>query len=151
MAGRVIALQMSPAKGAPTHRVESLALRAGRGIVGDHHYREDGVFDKTGRMVTLLSAEGIRALNAERGWSLDALALRRNVLTEGADLASLVGRRFRLGEAALVGVRVATPCGHIERRTVPGLVEALGARAGLRAAIEADGTVRVRDEVVALD
>lgn len=151
VAGRVIALQRSPTKGAPTLRVDALELRRGRGIVDDHHYREDGAFDKTGRMVTLLAVEPIRALCGARRWDLDALALRRNVLTEGIALADLVGRRFLLGSATMTGTRIATPCLHIERQTQAGLVEALGAAAGLRAAIEEDGVVRRGDPVTPCD
>ena len=87
---------------------------------------------------------------------LDELALsweqaRRNVVTRGASLNPLVGRRFRLGEVECIGRRLAEPCAHLEKLSGPGLLRPLVHRAGLRADIVAGGTISLGDELMLLE
>jgi MOSC domain-containing protein YiiM len=81
---------------------------------------------------------------------LDAALLRRNLVTHGVDLEALIGVRFRLGEAVLVGVRRCEPCRYIERFTRAGLLRELGERGGLRVHIVTGGRVRVGERITVL-
>jgi MOSC domain-containing protein YiiM len=58
-----------------------------------------------------------------------------------------VGRKFRVGEVLLEGVRLCEPCGHLESLTQVGVREGLIHRGGLRARIVTEGTIRIGDRI----
>lgn len=96
--------------------------------------------------LTLVDADAVRAAARDLGRPLDPVELRRNVVTEGVDLGSLIGRRFRVGDVLLEGERPCDPCMRLERHLgVPGLKAALQGRGGLRVRVVLGGTIRVGD------
>lgn len=145
----VLALHVAPRRGAPPEPRAQVELRAGEGVVGDRHFRK-GARPSRRRALTLVAAEDLEAL-AREGWALAPGATRRQVLVRGVDLASLVGRRFRLGTALVEGTGPCTPCAHLEALTQPGLEQALAGRAGITARILEGGDVAVGDALRPLD
>ena len=145
--GVVAGLLVAPAAEEPLVQVESVVAVAGRGLEGDRYAAGRGTFSGPGRgyELTLVEAEVLEEL--EVPWA----RARRNVVTRGAALNPLVGRRFRLGHVECVGRRLAEPCSHLEKLSGPGLLRPLVHRAGLRADILAGGTVRLGDELVPLE
>ena len=148
--GTLLAIHVSPTA---TGRMESLPeVRAvpGRGLEGDRYFTGEGSFSKTpgtGRQVTLIAIEMLDWLEREQGIRLKASESRRNLVTGGVSLNDLVGKIFHVGAVRLKGVRLAEPCTHLERLTVPGVQQGLVHRAGLRAEILDGGVVRVGDVV----
>jgi MOSC domain-containing protein YiiM len=142
--GLVHSLHVAPVAGAPPVRVDSVRAVAGRGLEGDRYYLGAGTFSKkpgSGRHVTLIELEALRALEAERGITLEPGEARRNVVTCGVPLNHLVGREFRVGRAVLRGARLCEPCtylsGVVGRDVKTGLIH----RGGLRADIVRGGTI----------
>jgi MOSC domain-containing protein YiiM len=84
---------------------------------------------------------------AETGSDLTAGDTRRNVVTTGIDLPSLVGRWFTVGDVLLFGMKRCPPCTHLERLTGVRLVKAMVHRGGINAAVFAGGTVAQGDVV----
>lgn len=122
----------------------------GKGLEGDRYFTQVGTYSNTpgpDREVTLIESEVLEALRRECGIPLDPNESRRNIVTAGVPLNSLVGRDFRVGEVALRGVRLCQPCAHLERLTSPGVLAALVNRGGLRAQILTNGVIRVGDPV----
>jgi MOSC domain-containing protein YiiM len=153
MTGQVIAIYISAAAEDPMQSVAEARLETGRGIVGDRYYRESGTFseklkDNPAREVTLVESEQIAYYQQTTGMPLGYGTLRRNIVTGGIDLNALVGRRFRIGEVIMEGVRLCEPCAHIARLVAEEVLTEMVHRAGLRAAVVSDGTVRVADSVV---
>lgn len=146
--GRVEAINIGPRYELPGP-VERVRADAGKGLVGNRYYFEDGA--EPGRALTLIAAEALEAMAAEHGLELTAAESRRNVLTRGVELNALVGRRFRIGDVECLGVELCEPCSSLERLTKPGVVKGLVHRGGLNADILTDGTIAIGDEVVALD
>jgi hypothetical protein len=145
--GRVAGLLVAPEAEAPLAPVESAVAVAGRGLEGDRYGAGRGTFSGPGRgyQLTLIEAE-----------TLDELGLpweqaRRNVVTRGASLNPLVGRRFRIGAVECVGRRLAEPCSHLEKLSRPGLLRPLVHRGGLRADILVGGAIGMGDEVALLE
>jgi MOSC domain-containing protein YiiM len=124
----------------PVDRVRALA---GRGLEGNRHYYEQA---PPGRALTLIAAEALEE-GAASGVELGADESRRNVLTSGIDLNSLVGERFRVGDVECVGVELCEPCTTLEGLTRPGVIKAYVHRAGLNADILTDGEIAVGDAV----
>jgi MOSC domain-containing protein YiiM len=147
-AGRVEAINIGPEHELPAP-VERARADAGKGLLGNRYYFEDGA--GPGRALTLIAAEALEAMAAEHGIEITAAESRRNVLTRGVDLNDLVGKRFRVGNVECVGVELCEPCKHLESLTRPGVVKGLAHRGGLNADIVSDGEIGVGDAVVAND
>jgi MOSC domain-containing protein YiiM len=117
--------------------VAELQVEAGRGIVGDLGYG-----DGAGEFV-LFSREVFDALRRElSALHAEAWCLRAQVLTEGANLAEWVGRRFRVGQVEVEGVRLRAPEPWMERAIALGAVAWLEGRAGLIVRPVSSGVIR---------
>jgi hypothetical protein len=146
--GSVAALLVAADAEAPLDAVQSAEAVAGRGLEGDRYAAGRGTFGRSGGrgyQLTLVEAEALDELGI--AWE----RARRNVVTRGASLNPLVGRRFRVGEVECIGRRLAEPCAHLERVSGDGLLRPLVHRGGLRADILAGGTIRVGDPVAPID
>ena len=147
MQGRVEGIFLTTEHGELPTPVDRVRAVAGRGLEGNRYFYESEA--PAGRAVTLIAAEAVDALESEHGISLEAAATRRNVLTRGIDLNSLVGRRFRVGDVECEGVELCEPCLHLESMTQTGVINGLVHRGGLNADILNDGHISVGDAVVA--
>lgn len=115
-AGRVAGVFVAAVGGAPCTPVSSVRAVEGAGLEGDRYAEGVGTLSAkpgTGRHVTLIDAAAVAAAELAPGES------RRNIETEGVDLLSLIGVRFRVGSAELVGMRDCPPCGYLQRMTRP--------------------------------
>lgn len=147
--GRVEGIFIGAAAAAKLDSVSDARAEQGRGLVGDRYWSGQGTFWKpiNDREVTLIEMESLEALASVEGITLEPRQARRNIATRGVRLNDLVNRRFRVGEATLLGIRLCEPCGHLERLTGKALRPALGGRGGLRAAILVSGVIRVGDSI----
>jgi len=68
---------------------------------------------------------------------------RRNVITKGADLNSLIGVEFTVQGIHFCGVEECRPCYWMDQAIAPGAEAALRHRGGLRARILTSGSLRV--------
>lgn len=82
-------------------------VQKGLGIVGDRHF---ALSRHTGENVTLVEAEEIELWCEEEGRELDLSMTRRNLVTRGARLSSLVGVEFMVGAVRLRGIELCEPC-----------------------------------------
>jgi MOSC domain-containing protein YiiM len=146
MDGRVEAIFVTPEHGELPAPVESVRARAGRGLEGNRYYWDEGDAPP-GRAVTLIAVEAIEAVASEGLMSMEAAAMRRNVLTRGVDVNELVGKRFRIGGVECEGVELCEPCSSLESMTQPGVIKAFVHRAGLNADVLNDGEISVGDSV----
>ncbi len=104
----------------PMESLTQAEIVAGTGLQGDRYAMGQGTFsEREGiREITLISEEAIAAYaSCEEADSVAVTGadMRRNFLTRGVDLPGFVGRRFRVGGALLLGVRLCPPCTHLGR------------------------------------
>jgi MOSC domain-containing protein YiiM len=154
MTGRLVAIYVAPAGGAPMEARDRIDAMAGVGLRDDRYATRTGTFSASGtdpRDVTLIEREAVDAVRAETaGIDVREDETRRNLVTEGVALNRLVGRTFRVGDVRLRGLRLAEPCAYLEQLTgVDGLRDAFANRGGLRAEVLDDGELRVGDAVEA--
>ena len=76
---------------------------------------------------------------------------RRNLTTRGVPLSHLVGKRFKVGEAVLIGGRLNFPCRYLEKLLRRPVYTALLNRSGLNCRIEVGGIIRKGDLIVPLE
>lgn len=154
--GRVELVALAGEKTGPMRTVPAARALAGRGLEGDRYAAKAGTFTPAdprlrGYDLTLVEAEVLDDLELPGGRRLGYPDARRNVVTRGIDLNSLVGRRFRVGTVECLGQRMAEPCAHLEKLTVAGVLRPLIHCAGLRADVLTDGEIRPGDVVETID
>jgi len=149
-AGAVTAIWLTPGTAAPMQRVPSARLVAGRGLEGDRYALGGGTwaqYPALEKQLTLIDADDVAAVARETGATLSPGDLRRNVVTTGIDLPSLVGGWFAVGEALVFGMKRCPPCTHLERLTGVRLIKAMVHRGGINAAVFVGGSIGDGDVV----
>jgi MOSC domain-containing protein YiiM len=142
--GELAEIWLTEAAAAPMRRAASARLLTGRGLEADRYALGGGTWARypdLEKQVTLIDADDVAAVAAEVGADLTPGDTRRNLVTTGIDLPSLVGRWFAVGEALLFGVKRCPPCTHLERLTGTRLVKAMVHRGGINAAVFAGAVI----------
>ena len=150
MTGRVREIWTTPAAAAPMVRSASVEALAGVGLAGERYSLGGGTwasYPVQEKQVTLIDAAEVAAVAQEVGVPLTPGATRRNLVTDGVALPTLVGRYFAVGDVLMFGTKRCPPCTHLERLTGWKLVKALAARGGVNAAVLVGGTVAEGDVV----
>ena len=151
MSGAVVKIFVAPSGGVAMQAVEEIEAVAGRGLRGDRYSDRNGYWTGVDECeVTLIELECIEEIREKTGVSVTEGEHRRNIITQGIRLDSLLGKRFQVGTAVLEYDRPRPPCGYIESLTEPGMTRALLGRGGICARIVASGTIRPNDSIVVL-
>ncbi len=130
-----------PAGEAVVESVAEAVLVAGMGIEGDRFY---GHKENYKGQITFFAREVYERLCTEfKVTDREPSVFRRNVITEGMDLNSLIGREFTVQGIRFAGVCECTPCYWMEQAFHPGAEASLQGHGGLRARILTSGTLRV--------
>jgi len=114
---------------------------AGQGIEGDRFFNHKA--DYLGQ-ITFFALEVFEEICRElRVTGKDPGLTRRNVITAGADLNSLIGVEFMVQGVRFRGVEECRPCYWMDQALASGAEAALRNRGGLRARILTSGPLRV--------
>ncbi|MBM7807979.1 MOSC domain-containing protein YiiM [Geodermatophilus bullaregiensis] len=143
-AGSLLEIWLTPVAAAPMRRAPTARLLTGRGLDGDRYALGGGTwaqYPDLEKQLTLIDAADVAAVAAEVGVPLAPGDTRRNLVTTGIDLPSLVGRWFAVGDALLFGAKRCPPCTHLERLTGARLVKAMVHRGGVNAAVFAGAQI----------
>ena len=148
----VISISTAPETGAPTIRHQSIEAIAGKGLEGDRYATGKGFY--TGVIewdahLTLMEEEPFTSLATSHGVEIDPNILRRNIVTRGTDLRSLIGREFQVGERAVFRGRKAwPPCSHIVKLSGrKEIFQYLAEQTGIGADVLVGGPIKVGDEI----
>ena len=150
MSGTLLQIWTAPAAAAPMVRQPSVTALPGVGLAGDRYALGGGTwadYPQLEKQVTLIDAGQVAEAAREAGVDLAPGDTRRNLVTTGINLPSLVGRWFTVGEVLLFGSKRCPPCRHLELLTGHKLVKALAIRGGINAAVFAGGRIGEGDVV----
>jgi MOSC domain-containing protein YiiM len=142
--GELTEIWLTGTAAAPMRQVASARLLPGKGLEGDRYALGGGTwagYPDLEKQVTLIDTADVAAVAAEVGAALTPGDTRRNLVTTGIDLPSLVGRWFAVGDALLFGAKRCPPCTHLERLTGTRLVKAMVHRGGINAAVFAGAVI----------
>jgi MOSC domain-containing protein YiiM len=125
----------------PVLEVDEVECVAGRGLFGDRYF--DHKREYKGQ-ITFFAWEVLERLRTELGLTeASPAATRRNVITEGVDLKTLIGTEFEVQGIQFEGIEECRPCYWMNTAFQDERVEAwLKGRGGLRARILTDGLLR---------
>ncbi len=144
-AARVEWIGISPGNRQPIEPRDEVIVAVGTGVEGDYHSKKKPGGD---RQVTLIQAEHFAVIAANTGRdSVSPELFRRNIVVRGIELAPLIGRRFRLGEALLEGTGPCTPCSRMDENLGAGGRLAMSGLGGLTAVVIEPGRIRRGDLV----
>ena len=130
-----------PADEHPSVEVSQIECIAGHGIKGDRFF--DYRYQYKGQ-ITFFSLEVFHDLCRLLGVSdVPPSAVRRNVITRGVDLKSLIAKEFEIQGVRFKGMEECRPCYWMDQAIAPGAEKFLKGRGGLRAQILSDGALRV--------
>jgi MOSC domain-containing protein YiiM len=121
--------------------VPAAKCRAGWGIEGDRFYGYRPGY--RGQVTFFDWAVYEQAKKKFRVPALEPSAFRRNVLLEGIDLNTLIGRRFTLGGVEFEGTEESRPCHWMNGAVAPGVEDWLRGHGGLRTKVLTDGELAV--------
>lgn len=133
-------------KGRLDHGIQKVATVecvAGSGLVGDRYF--DHKEDYKGQITFFDWAVYTRIRDDFDCPHLDPAWFRRNVLTAGIDLNTLIGQRFTLQGVQFEGSEECRPCYWMDEAVGPGVHEALKGFGGLRARILTSGTLSLSE------
>jgi len=129
-----------PAGENPLVEVGEVECVAGSGLVGDRFF--DFKENYKGQ-ITFFSSEVFEEICRQLGATGKSPGVtRRNVITAGVDLNSLVGKKFILQGVEFEGACECSPCYWMDAAIMPGAEAALQGRGGLRARILTGGKLR---------
>ena len=124
-------------------KVDSVECIAGRGLVGDRYF--DHKDDFKGQITFFDWAVYEQIREQCKLPDLDTSLFRRNVLTSGIDLNTLIGKRFTIQGVEFEGSEECRPCYWMDEAIAPGAEDYLKGHGGLRARILSDGMLAVEE------
>jgi len=149
--GKVFSLFTTPNGGDKMIPADHLSCLAGKGIEGDRYALDTGTYSKKpepGRQLTIIEIEELEALKHFPDISCLPEQCRRNVISQGIRLNSLVGKFISIGTVELKVHRLCQPCGYLEGKLrKPGLKDALWDKGGVRCEILNDGKITVANNI----
>lgn len=132
---------------APARTVAATAAIAGVGLADDR-LGQRGVAELSTRQVTLLQLEHLAVIaQLARVPQVDPVALRRNLVVSGINLAALKNARVRVGAALLEVVGPCHPCSRMEAAIGRGGYAAMRGHGGWTARVLEGGAIAVGDAV----
>ena len=129
-----------PAGTAPMTEVLEVECVAGKGLVGDRFF---GFKEDYKGQVTFFAHEVYEKLCEQLNvMGVPPSVLRRNAITKGVDLNTLIDREFEVQGVRFIGTQECSPCYWMDEAFAPGAEMALKGNGGLRARILTDGILR---------
>ena len=125
---------------APMIEVDSVECIAGKGLTGDRFF--DFKEDYNGQ-VTFFAHEEYERLCAQfQTANVPPSIFRRNIITRGVDLNTLIGREFEVQGVRFFGTQESAPCHWMNEAFAEGAEAAMKGQGGLRARILSNGVLR---------
>ena len=125
--------------------VSEIKVLSGKGILGDRHFHD---YNNYKGQITLIEKENIDYYNNKYKNKIPYINFRRNIVTEGIELNSLVKKEIEIGTIKILPYELCKPCLHLEQM-VSGkdIIKEFLRRGGLRCEVLVSGKVKIGDKI----
>lgn len=151
MTGKIEKIYVTPNQGSRLLPVASVELEFNKGVRGDRYHadklKSDDKIHKANQELTLIEAEEIEKFNLDHGINIGFGEFRRNVVTRGIRLNTLIGKVFTINGLKVEGIAACPPCNRLAEIVHPAIITDMQDCAGLRAAVLASGQIKVGDSI----
>ena len=129
-------------------RKETIEVVASKGIIGDRYFHD---FNGDREQITLIESENIDYYNKNFNTNFNYLDFRRNIVTKGIELNSLIGKTIKAGKIKLKVNDLCRPCKNLQDRLGQNnIIKEFLKRGGLRCEILTSGFINVGDKIIKL-
>ena len=142
---KVFKLGISKKNGEKINDINEIEVLSGKGIMGDRHFHD--LNDHKGQ-ITLIEKENIDYYNNKYKTKIPYIDFRRNIVTEGIELNSLIEKEIEIGTIKILPYQLCRPCLHLEQM-VNGkdILKEFLRRGGLRCEVLVSGKVKIGDKI----
>jgi len=125
--------------------IDEIEVLSGKGILGDRHFHD---YNNHKGQITLIEKENIDYYNNKYKSKIPYTDFRRNIVTEGIELNSLVKKEIEIGTIKILPYEICKPCLHLEQM-VGGkdIIKEFLRRGGLRCEVLVSGKVKIGDKI----
>ncbi|MFZ5949480.1 MAG: MOSC domain-containing protein [Candidatus Rifleibacteriota bacterium] len=145
MSGILKQIFISTENGGALLEKESVLAVSGRGLDGDRYFSQNDTDNFNA--ITLIEEKAAEICRARLGKTFKTSQFRRNLIVSGIDLNNLVGRKFRVGSAEMLGYELCHPCRYLSDLLYADLLDGLKNIGGIRAKILRSATIKTGDPV----
>ena len=142
---KVIKIGVAKTSGEQIIDLDAVEIIAGKGIVNDRHFSENND-DRC--QITLIESENIDFYNSKTKNDIPYINFRRNIITKGIKLNSLLEKKINIGSAVLIGIDLCRPCKHLQGMLDQNdIIKEFILKGGLRCKILQSGKISVGDSI----
>ena len=125
--------------------ISEIEVLSGKGILGDRHFHD---YNNYKGQITLIEKENIDYYNNKYKNKIPYIDFRRNIVTEGIELNSLVKKEIEIGTIKILPYELCRPCVHLEQM-VSGkdIIKEFLRRGGLRCEVLVSGKAKIGDKI----
>ena len=128
---------------------ESIEVVANKGIIGDRHFKD---FNDPYCQLSLIESENIDYYNVKYSLNIPYVDFRRNVITKGIKLNTLIGKKLLVGDVKVEAIDLCRPCRHLtEVLNQNNILKEFLRRGGLRCQILSSSKINIGDKIQILD
>ena len=142
---KVFKIGISKDDGQKINGISEIEVLSGKVILGDRHFRD---YNSHKGQITLIEKENIDYYNNKYKSKIPYTDFRRNIVTEGIELNSLVKKEIEIGTIKILPYEICKPCLHLEQM-VSGkdILKEFLRRGGLRCEVLVSGKVKIGDKI----
>ena len=145
---KVFKIGISKDDGQKINEISEIEALSGKGILGDRHFRDNN--DHKGQ-ITLIEKENIDYYNNKYKTKIPYIDFRRNIVTEGIELNSLIKKEIEIGTIKILPYQLCTPCLHLEQMlNAKNILKEFPRKGGLRCEVLVSGKVKIGDKIIIL-
>ena len=145
---KVFKIGTSKDDGQKINEINEIEVLSGKGILGDRHFRD---YDGHKGQITLIEKENIDYYNNKYKTKIPYIDFRRNIVTEGIELNSLIEKEIEIGEIKILPYQLCKPCLHLEQMlNAKNILKEFSRKGGLRCEVLVSGKVKIGDKIIIL-
>ena len=142
---RVIKIGVTEFNNKEINEVNSINLVAGKGAIGDRHFRD---YNDPYNHLSIIESESIDEYNKKYNLNIPYLNFRRNIITRGIKLNDLIKKKLIIGDVKLEVIDLCRPCRHLsEKLKKNDIIKEFLRKGGIRCEILNDGKISISDQI----